>query len=96
MAIKVSNRRSSASSDASSFAARSTSSADMIRGRFLFTLGIYDPNFTDASIYHKIQHQICFARPINDTFYAGHDAPTAAKRCQYRSVERSRDGNQSF
>ena len=69
MAINVSNRRSSASSDVSSFAARSTSSADMIQGRFLFKLGIYDPNFTDASIYHKIQHQICFARPINDTFY---------------------------
>ena len=75
MAINVSNRRSSASSDVSSFAARSTSSADMIRGRFLFKLGIYDPNFTDASIYHKIQHQICFARPINDTFYMQDTTP---------------------
>ena len=69
MAINVPNRRSSLSSNVSLIATRSTSSADIIRGRFLFKLGIYDPNFTNASIYHKIQRESCFARPIKDTFY---------------------------
>ena len=69
MAINVPNRRSSLSSNVSLIATRSTSSADIIRGRFLFKLGIYDPNFTNASIYHKIQRESCLARPIKDTFY---------------------------
>lgn len=31
------------------------SSADVIRSRLLFKLGIYDPNFTNASTHHKIR-----------------------------------------
>ncbi|KAL3821994.1 hypothetical protein ACHAXA_002980 [Cyclostephanos tholiformis] len=36
----------------------SSSSADTIRNRLLFKLGIYDPAFTSASIRHKIQREI--------------------------------------
>jgi len=75
MTINVPNPRPSVSSDVSSFAIRSTSSADMIRGRFLFKLGIYDPNFTNASIYHKIQRESCFARPVKDTFFTQDTSP---------------------
>jgi len=65
--INVPNRRSPVSSGVPSVATRSSSSADMIRGRLLFKLGIYDPNFTNASIYQKIQREACFARTIKDT-----------------------------
>ena len=75
MAINMQNPRPSVSSDVSSFAIRSKTSADIIRGRFLFKLGIYDPNFINASIYHKIQRGSCFARPIKDTFYTQDTSP---------------------
>jgi hypothetical protein len=60
MALIVLNRRSSAPSDVvrPSVTHKSSSSADVIRNRLLFRLGIYDPAFTSASIHHKIQREI--------------------------------------
>jgi len=67
MTIINPDRRSLVSSGVPSVATRSPSSADMIRSRLLFKLGIYDPNFTNASIRQKIQRETCFARTIKDT-----------------------------
>ena len=66
MTIINPDRRSLVSSGVPSVATRSPSSADMIRSRLLFKLGIYDPNFTNASIRQKIQRETCFARTIKD------------------------------
>ena len=67
MTIINPNRHSLVSSNVPSVATRSSLSADMIRSRLLFKLGIYDPNFINASIYHKIQRESCFARTIKVT-----------------------------
>ncbi|KAL3821992.1 hypothetical protein ACHAXA_002978 [Cyclostephanos tholiformis] len=71
MVLIVLNRRSSASSDIVPAVAfrSSSSSADIIRNRLLFKLGIYDPAFTSASIRHKIQRDIRSA--MNNKFLPG-------------------------
>jgi len=46
-----------------SIVTKSQSSDDIIRNRLLFKLGIYNPNFTNASIHHKIR--LVTTRTIN-------------------------------
>jgi hypothetical protein len=72
MASIVPNRPSSVPSDvvvsavAQGSSSFPSSSADAIRNRLLFKLGIYDPAFTGASIRHKIQREIRLGPAMTD------------------------------